>query len=157
VKPHDFIATARILLSSSKGKPTVVSLQRATSTAYYALFHCLAQCCADLLIGTAGATRSMEAWQQVYRPLDHGYTKGQCKNKNVMQRFPAGIQDFANCFLALQEKRHSADYDPLAKFAKSTVEADIDQAEQAIKSFSAVPAADRRAFCAYVLLRDRRN
>jgi hypothetical protein len=157
VLPLDLIKTARILLASSKGKPSVVNLRRAISTAYYAVFHCLARSCADLLIGSPGAKRSIEAWQQVYRALDHGYAKGQCSNLKIMARFPADIQDFANCLISLQKKRHSADYDPIAKFVKSTVEADIDQAEQAIKSFRGAPLSDRRAFCAYVLLKERKN
>ena len=75
----------------------------------------------------------------------------------MMQKFPQDVQEFANLFVALQEKRHSADYDPAARFYKSAVGADIDQAEVAIKAFDMVPASDRRAFCAYVLLRERHN
>jgi hypothetical protein len=36
-------------------------------------------------------------------------------------KFPKEIEDFANAFLAMQDKRHSADYDPHAKFTKSEV------------------------------------
>jgi hypothetical protein len=145
VQPRDLLKTARLLLSSSRGKPSAVNLRRATSAAYYALFHCLARNCADLLIGGTGANRSEPAWQQVYRSLEHGYVKDRCKNNQMMARFPPGIQDFATTFLSLQEKRHSADYDPFARFAKSTVAADINQAEEAIALFMASLVSDRRA------------
>lgn len=153
--PRDLIKTARILVSSNKGKPSVVTLRRAVSSAYYAMFHCLARGCADLLIGGTGSNRSPEAWLQVYRAVDHRVAKERCKEQKTVIKFPQDVQDFANIFVAMQEKRHSADYDPLAKFAKSAVIADIDQAEEAIRVFNAVDIKDRRAFCAFILLRKR--
>ena len=154
MKPHDLIKTCRLLLASGR-RPTQVTLRRTTSTAYYAVFHCLAHTCADLMIGTAGADRSIEAWRQVYRSLEHGVANNQCKNKQVMPRFPQDIQDFANAFITLQEKRNVADYDPLARFVKSEVAEDVDNAESIINIFNRVPIRDRRAFCAWVLLRNR--
>ena len=129
--------------------------RRAVSSAYYALFHCLARECADLLIGGSNSARSQEAWRQVYRSLDHGPCKDRCKDKAMIKRFPKGIEDFANAFVTLQERRHIADYDPFATFVKSSVEADIAIAEQALNDFRAESTKDRRAFCAYVLLKKR--
>ena len=40
--PHDLIQTARRLTESGAVQPTQADLRRAVSTAYYALFHCLA-------------------------------------------------------------------------------------------------------------------
>ena len=68
----DFIETARDLTTSSSGRPRQSNLRRAVSTTYYALFHCLATCCADMIVGGAGADRSEPAWRQAYRALDHG-------------------------------------------------------------------------------------
>jgi hypothetical protein len=73
----------------------------------------------------------------------------------AIKRFPQEIADFANTFVTLQEKRHEADYDPHATFARSSVQSDIALAEQAIDRFRSAAASDRRAFCAYVLLRRR--
>ena len=157
VQSRDLISNARLLLSSSKGKPSLVNLRRAVSAAYYALFHCLGRNCADLLIGGAGSNRSPEAWRQVYRSLEHGLAKDRCKNIKMIEKFPQDIQDFANLFVSMQEKRHSADYDPLEKFYKSAVSADIEQVDLAVNAFNTVSAMDRRAFCAYVLLRERKN
>ena len=132
----------------------MVSNRRAVSACYYALFHCLARECADRLIGTTSALRSDGAWRQVYRALDHGYAKKQCEAA-LKRGFPPGIIDFADAFSMLQLERHKADYDPGETFAKSTVQARIEQAEGAIQRFSAASQKDRRAFCVWVLLKNR--
>ena len=157
MNPHDLLATAKVLLSSGRGKPTMVSLRRATSSAYCALFHCLARECANLMIGGAGADRSKPAWRQVYRSLEHGYAKSQCKQKDTVKRFIKHIEDFANLFVTMHVKRHNADYDPGMAFTKSEVAEDIAVIEGAIASFRAVSTRDRRVFCAFVLLRERKS
>ena len=155
MKPPDLLHTSRVLLSASRSKPTTACCRRAVSGAYYALFHCLARECADLLIGGGNADRSQEAWRQVYRSLEHVACKERCKHKEMIRRFPKGIEDFANAFVTLQDKRHSADYDPFARFVKSSVLADIELVEQALIDFKAESIKDRRAFCAYVLFKKR--
>jgi hypothetical protein len=157
VNPRDLIATADGLVSASRGRPKQANLLRATSTAYYALFHTLARSCADLLVGTIGSRRSGPAWQQVYRALDHGFARGACKNGAVMSKFPQEVQDFADMFVAMQIKRHDADYNPLARADKSAVLADIRAVEVAIADFETVDVKDRRAFAVWVLMRDRRT
>jgi uncharacterized protein (UPF0332 family) len=129
-------------------------LRRATSAAYYAMFHCLARSSADLFIGGAGAERSRHAWKQVYRAIDHGPTKTACLD-GLVTKFPKPIEDFANTFVTMQTKRHSADYDPTAKFSKSEVVQDIATVKQAIEAFSMQPRKDRIAFCAFVLFKRR--
>lgn len=152
VHSRELLATARASLGS-KAKPSQACLRRATSTAYYALFHCLARAGADLLIGSPGANRSRHAWTQTYRALEHGHAKGQCENRSVVGKFPKAIEDFANAFVTLQKKRHSADYNPDARFLKSSVLSDIQLAEDAIMAFKNEKISDRRAFCAWVLFR----
>ena len=156
LRPPDLIQTAKDLVAASNGRPRQTNLRRAVSTVYYALFHCLAQCCADSMIGGAGATRSRSAWIQVYRALDHGQVKHCCRQKpRVLELFPKEIQDFANAFATLQEKRHAADYDPAEKFYKSDVEIHIQIAESVIEGFKSAPLKDRRAFAALVLFKSR--
>lgn len=155
MKPHDFIALSRSILASGNGKPSQVALRRALSTAYYGVFHALAAGGADLLIGGRGARRSDPAWRQVYRALDHGLAKSACKNQNVMSRFPREIVDFANVFVTMQEKRHKADYDPVARFTKSGVTFDVDASEKAIADLALASRRDRCAFAALVLLKNR--
>jgi len=153
----DLLDTAHVLLSSAGGKPTEASLRRATSSAYYALFHCLSRECADLLIGDSGSDRSEAAWRQVCRALEHGPAKTKCRKQEVIRKFPGGIQKFARTFMELQEKRHRADYDPSAQFIKLDVSSDIVAVESAITEFRSAPVKDRRAFCAYILFKDRND
>lgn len=109
-----------------------------------------------MVVGTGGAIRSARAWRQVYRALAHGEARNACRNGAVMARFPQAVQDFANMFVAMQEKRHEADYDPAAARAfKSAVLADISAVEVAIADFVAADIKDRRAFAVWVLLKDR--
>lgn len=146
-----------MLLAASDGKPRQSDLRRAVSTAYYALFHCLAQCCADSLIGGGSADKSQPAWKQVYRALQHGPAKDACVRQAVMKRFPKAVEDFGNMFVTMQKKRHDADYDPEAKHFKSGVMADVRAAESIIIRFNQVPMKHKRAFAAWVLLRPPRS
>jgi uncharacterized protein (UPF0332 family) len=157
LSPRDLIKTARDLVESTDGKPRQSNLNRVTSTAYYAMFHTLARSAADLLIGGPGSKRSAEAWLRVYRALEHGTAKNACLNGGRISLLPKKIQDFAGMFVTMQEKRHKADYDPSAKAKKSQVSTDIDLVEAAIEDFESVPAKDRRAFVALVILRPPRR
>jgi len=157
LKPHDLLDTAFILISSGIGRPTRASLCRAISSTYYAIFHCLANECANQFIGSNKKHRSEPAWRQVYRALEHGATKSKCANKAILQKFPAGIADFATAFVTLQERRHLADYDPHFSATKSQVWNDMVLTRDAIGKFSRCSTKDKKAFCAYVLFKDVRN
>ncbi len=153
MKPLDLIDAAKPLVEASTGgRPREANLRRAVSTTYYALFHCLAACCADMLVGGAGARRSQPAWRQAYRALDHGTARKRCESKAMISRFPGEIQDFAELFVLMQEERHRADYDPDTSFYKLYVRFRITQAAIHIRRFNRAPAKDRRAFAVYVLL-----
>ena len=127
------------------------------STAYYALFHCLARCCADTLVGKTRTHRREPAWRQAYRALEHGHARTQC-SRPVIREFPPGIEGFAEVFVDMQHKRQRADYDPRSpdgRWKKSDVEAHIAAAAEAIASFEAAPLPDRRAFAVLVLFKSR--
>lgn len=125
------------------------------STTYYALFGHLAKTSADLLVGGIAATRSDEAWRQVYRALQHTFAADACRNQNMLKKFPAGIQDFAIQFATMQEKRNLADYDPHQRYLQSDVITDIALSDAAIKKFSRAPISDRRAFAVWVHFKSR--
>ena len=157
MKPADFIATARDLANAnSTGRPRETNLRRAVSTTYYALFHGLAICCADMLVGGPGVNRSQPAWRQAYRALQHRDAKRRCESRAI-SRFPNELQDFAIQFVAMQKERHRADYDPDGAFSKDEVLQNITEAERRLSRFSKVPAKDRRAFAVYVLFPMRNN
>lgn len=108
-------------------------------------------------MGGEGAEKSKHAWRQTYRALNHGTAFSACKQKTILAKFPKGIEDFGHAFVAMQERRHAADYDPQARFTKSEVLADIAWVEQSISDFEGESIKDRLAFCAFVLFQKRQN
>ena len=154
----DFIATARLLAGHPiRGRPLETSLRRAVSTAYYGLFHCLAESCADTMVGGAGANRSRAAWLRVYRGLQHRSARNRCLETNVIANFPVEIRDFAQKFADMQPLRNIADYDPDAEFSRKDVILHINESEDVILRFPSAPIPDRRAFAVHVLMDVRRN
>ena len=152
VSHNDLLAVARELAGTpGSPPPSQASLRRSVSTTYYALFHCMAENCADMLVGEPGSGQSRPAWHQAYRALEHGRAK-QRADQELINRFPMEIQDFAKRFAIMQERRHTADYDPSTSFTQSAVIEDIDLAEQRIAQFRQAPERDLRAFAAYVLM-----
>ena len=159
MNPDDLIRIAEHLASGGVrgriGRPVQAELRRAVSATYYALFHALSRCCANMLVGATPASRSQQAWRQVYRALEHGHAKNQCSNRNMLSRFPQKMQEFAGLFVAMQRQRQDADYDPYAQFFRSNVLRFIDQAKEAISEFGDTDARDQRAFAVHVLFRVR--
>lgn len=159
MNPQDLISGARLLAygNGRRGRPRQADLCRSVSAAYYALFHTLAGCCADLLVGSTRSRRSQPAWEQTYRALEHGHAANQCRNAAVMARFPEAVQEFGEWFVVVQSQRHYADYAPITAFNRTAVVRLVDTTESIIAQFNAVPTRDRRAFAIYALLRLRRD
>jgi hypothetical protein len=155
LQPIDLLKTATELIQPRRGKVRQANLRRAQSTIYYALFHTLARCCADTLVGGCNAAKSNSAWRQVYRALEHGRAKNACKAIETIKKFPIGIQDFASVFVTMQAKRHEADYEPEMTLLPSAVDSDIRAAESAIVDFMACPKKDTTAFAVWVLFKTR--
>ena len=157
--PDDLLLIAHQLatgvVGNRRGRPRQAELRRAVSTAYYALFHTLARCGADLVAGSTKQHRSQRAWQQAYRALDHGETRKRCTQKVRLAGFPPEIQVFAAVFVRLQKLRHWADYDPLSMFYRSVVLQWIEEVDNSISGFNSVARAERKAFAVYVLLKQR--
>ena len=152
------IATARELAGEVGGPaPSQTNLRRAVSTAYYALFHSLAESSANMLVGEDGSGRSEPAWRQAYRALQHGTARARCNDRGMIQRFPVEIREFSEQLVRFQTHRERADYDPLGTLEQSDVILDIEIAERCIGQFQSVSARDRRAFAVYVLLNLRTN
>ena len=152
MEPLDLIATARDLAGTPGGPlPRQTNLRRAVSTTYYALFHCLANNCADMLVGADASNRDEPAWEQTYRALQHGTAARRCRNQGIA-RFPVEIKNLAAQFVEMQAKREFADYAAELDLAPAEVIADINEAETTISQFLQAPARDRRGFAVYVLL-----
>lgn len=150
---RNLIETARSLVSDRVGRPRQTDLRRAVSTTYYAAFHRLMQCCADRLVGTGAAQRTRE-WSRVYRALNHGQCANVCSSRETQTLSPM-VRNLTNLLPELKGRRHAADYDPAARFTKSSVLRDLELTEAAMDSFDQAPNQDQRALAVFLLFRER--
>ena len=159
VNPQDLLRIAEGLASGAlgggRGRPRQAELRRAISAAYYAMFHTLALCGANMLVGATHANRSQPDWNQVYRALEHGYARNQCNNRAAMSRFSSGIRRFGQLFVLMQRERQAADYDPSASFSRAETIEFVDEATRVIAEFEDADTIERRAFAVFVLFRLR--
>lgn len=136
--------------------PPQSDLRRSISTLYYAMFHELAEACANHLVGQIGIDTSDNAWIQTYRALDHFHVRTQCEKSYFKRsRFPTAIKDFAAFLIEMQRKRHEADYDPVVTFQKSEFERDLRSVRDAVLGYRATSEKHRRAFSIFVMLKSR--
>lgn len=131
--------------------PSQSAIRRALSTCYFAAFHALARTCANALVGSDPEERPTKAWVEVYRGLNHGHGKTSCKDAASI-KFPEGILKFADSFFQLQELRHKADYDPIARFDKFAALVLVEDTKLSIESLRSSSPVDKRAFAAWVLI-----
>ena len=137
-----------------QGRPRQVMLNRAVSTAYYALFYALCYSNASVLTGrTAGRPPYPLAWTRTYRAMDHGPASDAMRRQAA--NMPVALRNFIATFRFLQEQRHRADYDPEARFRRSEVVSLINRSETAIQTFFSANDSERRTLAAVVLLRAR--
>ena len=149
-------AHAQGAVNAGIGRPLQEELRRAVSTAYYGLFMHLCETTANLMVGTLRPDQGRRAaWQRMYRILQHGATKSRCNNRQQMQQFSVGIQDFARILVSAQDARHDADYDPFSKYTREQVLGIVAEAYRVISVFDATPRNERLHFIAYLLASDR--
>ena len=153
----NLMAVALDLLEAAERRQSSTHLRRALSTAYYAMFHCLARVSADRLIRSRGAARDAAAWLHVYRSLQHRHANRQCLDARALAAHPEVIQRFATYFAGLQEQRHQADTNPAAVFKTADVRRRIHTAAEEIRLFEGASETDQAAFAAWVLLVARRS
>ncbi len=137
------------------GAPRQVNLRRAVSTVYYALFHWLARCAADSLVGV-GET-SGESWARVYRALNHRDLRQRCQKGRVPPSTPYPLRQLGTALVQLQPIRNGADYNPVARFAKRDVLAQVDAARGILDDLERTAQSERRAFAVHVLFAERRD
>ena len=159
----DLLSAARLLADGEAG--TEAYFRRAISTAYYALFHHVLRAGAERFLKD-GKTDSA-AYSVLYRGFSHGRMKAVCESLNAFtlnwtfaRQFrrasvSSEMRTFASIFLALQEWRQLADYDPLVDFAKSDAEACIQDAEVAMAAFNRTEAAEQDDVLALMLTNAR--
>ena len=148
----DFLAVAATLVKAGATNGNPAYFRRAVSSAYDALFHAVAASAADLLIGVL--PEDLDAWQRVYRALDHGPAKAACLAIKIPQSSPQ-LADCAAAFIALQEARHGADHDPLHPIDETEATYAIEAARHAIDQLTSATATERKRFAVSLLFPQR--
>jgi len=145
--------------ADTAGAPRQANLRRAASTAYYAVFHELLGTIATTFV----AANQRKARALFYRALDHKRTKERCKRLGQsplpreersffeMEAFSETLRLFANEFVALQERRHSCDYDPDLKTTREETQEIIDTAQRAIQRLRHAIDTEKAPFLSYLL------
>lgn len=150
---HLLDQATKLIQPPAAGPPRQVDLRRAISSAYYAVFHALLAAAADQVIGKT--KRGSAEYGLAYRSLDHRWIKELCADigkpqpsKKIAGMMPAGgfgpnLQALAVAVVALQERRHEADYNPLLKFKTSDALLAISTARSALRRLARAPVAKR--------------
>ena len=149
----NLIQAGRDLISSQPAGrlPTHEHVRRAVSNAYYATFHHLAESNATALVGLPTNPTTAAVWVRIYRGLDHRTARAAMQNNR--QHFSAPAQRFARVFVGLQQRRHSADYDPNAVFTANDGVMDLDRAESAILGLAQITPDERLHIATLTLIR----
>jgi hypothetical protein len=153
----DLLDIAAQLAQLVVGKPRQASLRRAISSAYYALFHALAQLCANRLVTYSAP---WDVYSPIYRTMDHG------RAKDVFRRLSSirgrQIAFIGETFIPLQERRHWADYDPSPfpigpgkMLGRDETRDLIELARQAVTQIESLSAEDRLFLAAQLIARTR--
>jgi hypothetical protein len=166
LNPTHLFDQADGLAGSGVGRPRQVDVRRAISAAYYGLFHAVTTAAADLVVGQNN--RSQARYGLVYRSIDHNRLREFCKDvqKQTLPEkyrryapqggFGADIRTFATAVAELQEKRHTADYDPMAQMKQSDAIVSTGTARAALIRFQSANSDERMIFLTLLLFEPRR-
>jgi hypothetical protein len=179
LNPDHLLDQADLLIAPrGGGAPRQADLRRAISNAYYAVFHALATAAADDFVGRTH--RNTPRYALVYRNVDHRVLLQLCEavtrgdedtkpNPRAKAELPAryvpyaprdgfgaDLSAVAAAVADLQEKRHSADYDPLFRVSLSDAVAAVSTGRTALTKLRNSGRTRRRAFLALVVFPPRR-
>ncbi len=166
LNPTHLFDQADGLAGSGVGRPRQVDIRRAISASYYGLFHAVVTAAADLVIGQNN--RAQPRYGLVYRSIDHNKLREFCKDvqKQALPEkyrryapsggFGADIRTFATAVVELQEKRHTADYDPMVRMKQSDAIVSTATARAALTRFQSANADERMIFLTLLLFEPRR-
>lgn len=162
---HLLEQAARLVEAPPAGPPRQADVRRAISAAYYAVFHSLLTAAADELVGKTW--RRTPEYGLAYRSMDHGWIRQLCTEvakPNPARRIaalapPTGfgpqLQALATAVVALQERRHEADYDPLLKVKTADALSAIRTARSAIRRLDRATAVRRKRFLTLLVFQPR--
>jgi uncharacterized protein (UPF0332 family) len=156
INPGHLLEQADSLSRKAGRKPRQADLRRAVSSTYYAVFHTVLIAASDEFVGKK--LRNDRRYTLVYRSIDHAAVRKLC-DEAVKQSpsakfstflsnegFEPAIRQFANLTLALQSKRHEADYDPSHRLTSVDAMFAIHQSRTAIDAFERASFDSRKLF-----------
>ena len=159
--PEHLFDQADRLMAPVIGRPREVDLRRAASAAYYGVFHFVNR---EVANEVAGPTQQRTPrYALAYRSLDHRVLRETCdaiRRSTPPARyepfipqggFHAGLVTFAAAVPNLQDRRHAADYDPLAPFSTLDVRASLATARAAVAQYLAADIEHKRMFLTLLL------
>jgi hypothetical protein len=167
LNPEHLFDQADALAARQKvGRPRQVDIRRSISASYYGLFHAVLTAAADLVIGQYN--RSEPRYGLVYRSIDHKWLREFCRDvlrQTLPDRyrqyspqagFSADLKAFATAVVELQEKRHTADYDPMVQMEQSDAILLTRTARAALTKFQNAEADERAIFLTLLLFEPRK-
>ena len=149
----NFLALAEGLSKNDERRQSI--RRRAVSTAYYSVFHRLAQLCAAEFIGSDPRLRDTDEYERVYRLLDHGSVKNHFEAqplKNHPKLRPIGEQ-----VVSLQSERNKSDYLPSRKglYTRSRCQTLVQSAKSTIELIDNLSREDRRTLAIFLAFKKR--
>ena len=149
----DLLEQAEHLARREPGRPRQVSLRRAVSAAYYAVFHALAALCANTLVGYQ---RPWSVYVPMYRSLDHGSIKRVQRSDPRKAFLSTDCHRVLDIAVQLQDRRHVADYDPQpGQFGRYEVLDDVARAREAVRLLASLPFDDRMRLSVHLIAKQR--
>lgn len=162
---HLFEQALKLSAAPPAGAPRQTDLRRAISAAYYAVFHTASTAAADEFVGITN--RTSPEYALVYRSIEHRnlrelseeVLKAQPRAKYAKflpkAGFDAQIKSFATAVIELQEKRHTADYDPQLRVRRSDALLAIGTARAAVDALGRAGNGERKAYLTLLLFPPR--
>jgi hypothetical protein len=164
LRPRRLLAHATALAEhqSHTGRPVVTWLRRSTSAAYYALFHGVSLAVVEQI----APSLAQNDQYRLARSINHGrvadvfhWVSGEGTSRKHARPILADLREnvdvrhLAGIFVRLQQARHDADYDHLARFRKATTLTHIEQATRGLDLLDALTGtADGERLFALVAL-----
>jgi uncharacterized protein (UPF0332 family) len=139
---QDLLEQARYLAHYHDVNASQADLRRSISTAYYALFHLLAEDGGGRWLGgssaaASGLERALDHWAM--RNSSRQFTAATWVDWRGLQRpIPLGLQHVAIAFLELQNARLLADYDNYKEWSITQVQELLNTVEEAFQDWNSV-------------------
>jgi hypothetical protein len=152
----DLVDLARaILLQVGGHAPKLVVINRAISTAYYAVFHALCWEIVDRTVRRRPSDRFWDIVEPVYRSLDHGSAKRVFQTISNDRGTPEPLKRLSLAFIDLQVARVDADYNPRSRFTRREALDFVERSKQAIETLRLLPPEDRTVLAVKLLTKQR--